>query len=354
VSESTSAAAPAKAPAPVLAVVIPYFQRQPGLLQACVRSVLAQRGVPPCHVIVVDDSSPHPAATELDGLAALHPNVVVFRQANAGPGAARNRGLDLVPAGTRFVAFLDSDDTWTEHLAADALTAFEHGADLFFANSSRYGADKPRFEWAASNAWQLEPQRHPAIDELRGLRLFDGDFFDFAVRRSGIISTSTLAYRFERFPALRFNTQLFNGQDRFFKLELAKLASRAAFSTRLGATEGQGINIFDSSQWGSSRSLTLLFNYIRLQRLILARIVLSPTQRDFVRGQLARTRRDLASTVLHMLRARTAFQPGLLRRIFAADPMSALMFMPNLVRALWTKLAAPRTTDPTKEANDVR
>ena len=119
---------------PSLAVVIPYYQRQPGLLLACVRSVLAQRGVPPCEVIVVDDASPHPAQAELAELLPVHPNVRIVRQENAGPGAARNRGLDSVRPGTAFVAFLDSDDCWHDDYAADALAAFAQGCDMFFAN----------------------------------------------------------------------------------------------------------------------------------------------------------------------------------------------------------------------------
>lgn len=323
-----------------ITVVIPYFQRQPGLLQACVRSVLAQEGVSPCQVIVVDDASPLPARQELADLLPIHPNVRVVEQANAGPGAARNRGLDSVEPGTEIVAFLDSDDCWHPHYAADALRAFDEGCDLFFANSRRYGTERPRFEWAHGTGRRLDPAQHTAIDAERCLYLFDGDFFDFAVHRSGIVSTSTLAYRFARLPQLRFNTQLFNGQDRFFKLQLAKAARRAAFGMRVSATEGQGINIFDSSQWGSEKGLTLLFNYIRLSRLILSEIELSPPQRAFVQQQLARSRADLAGTVAHLLRNGKGLQLGLLRRTFAADPASAWLFVPNLVRAGWRKLVA--------------
>lgn len=328
---------------PKVAVVIPYFQRQPGLLQACVRSVLAQQGVPPCRVIVVDDGSPLPAQQELAELLQAQATVRVVLQANAGPGAARNRGLDLVEPSTEIVAFLDSDDCWQPHFLADALTAFRQPeCDLFFANSSRYGADKPRFEWESRSGRQLRADEHDVLDRARGLHLFSGDFFDFAIHRSGIISTSTLAYRFARLPQLRFSTQLFNGQDRYFKLQLSQAARRAAFGTRISATEGQGVNIFDSSQWGSEKGLTLLLSYIRLAKLILSQLALSAPQRRFVQRQLSATRRNFALTAVHLWRKQGRLPAQLWRKTWATDPATAWLFVPHLLAAAARKLQPAR------------
>jgi len=322
---------------PWMAVVIPYYQRQPGLLRACVGSVLSQRGVPPCDVIVVDDSSPHPAAADLADLLPLHPQIRVVVQPNAGPGAARNRGLEAVRAGTRCVAFLDSDDVWLPAYAATAQAAFNAGADMFFANSVRYGNERTRFEWAHGSGWELAASDHEPVPGVEGLHLFSGSFFDFAIRRSGIISTSTLAFRFERLPDLRFESRLFNGQDRYFKLQLALRAQRCAFSLLVGATEGRGINIFDSSQWGSGKSLNLLLNYLRLTQLILAELPLSPAQRAYVVGQRAGFRADVASTVMHQLRGRIPVRRDLLLQCARTDPGVAWMFLPNVARALWRR-----------------
>jgi succinoglycan biosynthesis protein ExoW len=325
-----------------MAVVIPYYQRQPGLLQACVGSILAQQSVPPCEVIVVDDSSPHPATDELAELLPQHPQIRVIVQANAGPGAARNRGLAEVRPGTRFVAFLDSDDEWTPDYAATAQAAFEAGADLFFANSRRYGNERTRFEWAQGSGTELVAAEHEPIAGVEGLHLYQGDFFDFAIRRSGIISTSTLAFRFEHLPGLRFESRLFNGQDRFFKLQLAQHARRCAFGLRVGATEGRGINIFDSSQWGSGKSLNLLLNYLRLTQLILAELPLSASQRAHVLSQRADLRADVASTVMHQLRNRIPVRRDLLWQCVRADPGTGWMFVPNVVRALWRRVVGAR------------
>ena len=48
----------------MICVVIPYYQREPGILRRALASIAAQRDCPlPIHVIVVDDASPAPAAT---------------------------------------------------------------------------------------------------------------------------------------------------------------------------------------------------------------------------------------------------------------------------------------------------
>jgi succinoglycan biosynthesis protein ExoW len=326
-----------------VAVVIPYFQRQPGLLSASVQSVLAQQGASAAQIIVVDDASPHPARQELAAALPDSPQVQVVLQANAGPGAARNRGLDLVQPGTDIVAFLDSDDAWCPNFLADALTAFQQpDCDLFFANSIRFGADKPRFEWASRSGRQLVSAEHDVLDAARGLHMFRGDFFDFAVHRSGIISTSTLAYRFGQLTHLRFNTQLFNGQDRYFKLQLSQAARRVAFGTRVSATEGQGVNIFDSSQWGSEKGLTLLLSYIGLAKLILSELALTDSQRRFVQAQLDASRRNFAVTVVHLLRTQRRLPARLWRKTLAADPATAWLFFPNLLQAAARKLQPQR------------
>lgn len=322
-----------------IAVVIPYFQRQPGLLSACVHSVLTQQGASTAQIIVVDDASPHPAQQELCDLLRLHPHLRVVLQANAGPSAARNRGLDLVEPGTDVVAFIDSDDVWHSHFLADAAMAFlQPECDLYFANSSRYGTDKPRFEWESRSKRQLLAAEHEPLDEDRGLYLYRGDFFDFAVHHSAIISTSMLAYRFGRLPHLRFKTHLFHGEDRYFKLQLAQAARHAAFCTRVSAHEGQGVNIFDSSQWGSEKGLGMLLSYISLAKLILSSLVLTDSQRCFIRAQLSDSRRNFALTSVHLWRKHRRLPSQLWRKAWAVDPATLGLFVPNLLVASLGKL----------------
>lgn len=98
-----------------LVIVIPYFQRQPGVLQRALASVARQAGCPlPVRVLVVDDASPVPPEPELAAIAWPEGvRVEILRRPNGGPGAARNTGLDAAGADTLCVAFLDSDDAWS-------------------------------------------------------------------------------------------------------------------------------------------------------------------------------------------------------------------------------------------------
>ena len=85
-------------------VVIPAYNAA-RTIEAAVSSVLAQT-IPPELVFVVDDGSQDETAATVAGL----PAITLIRQANAGPGAARNRGAAL--SSSEWLAFLDADDTW--------------------------------------------------------------------------------------------------------------------------------------------------------------------------------------------------------------------------------------------------
>lgn len=92
-----------EASAPRFSVVIPAYNAAATLARA-LDSVLAQRW--PAHeVIVVDDGSADATAEVAAGFGA---RVKCVRQANAGPSAARNQGVQAATG--EWIAFLDADD----------------------------------------------------------------------------------------------------------------------------------------------------------------------------------------------------------------------------------------------------
>ncbi len=93
--------------APAFSVVIPVFNGS-GYLARAIESALAQE-LPPLEVIVVDDGSTDGSAGVADSFG---PPVRCVRQENAGPAAARNRGVAVSAAASGWVAFLDHDDLW--------------------------------------------------------------------------------------------------------------------------------------------------------------------------------------------------------------------------------------------------
>ncbi len=90
---------------PLISCIVPVYNGERYLKEA-LDSILAQT-YRPLEIIVADDGS-------TDGTASVVANygnrVRCLWQPNAGPAAARNRGLSLVQG--EFVAFLDADDLW--------------------------------------------------------------------------------------------------------------------------------------------------------------------------------------------------------------------------------------------------
>nr|WP_243760279.1 glycosyltransferase family 2 protein [Aestuariicella hydrocarbonica] len=318
-------------------IVIPYFQRERGILRRTIKSILEQQGVSHFMIMIVDDASPVPATEELADLLVSEPRLHILRQANAGPGAARNAGLDALPADTTYVAFVDSDDSWHPQFLAQAQAALDAGHDVFFANSQRSGFEHSRFQWQSEEQLNLDEQAHRAIDAHRSLYAFEGDFFDYAIHRSNIISTSALVYRRASNPDLRFNTHLFNGQDRLFKLSLCQTVQNIAFCPTVLVEEGRGINIFDNSQWGSPQALVLLPNYIKLSKYILKHLSLNKAQRKYVNRQLNDSRYAMLASCLHLLKAGKPIEWSRLWDTLRADPAFALHVLPNFLRLLATK-----------------
>jgi Glycosyl transferase family 2 len=102
---------------PLISVIVPVYNGAHFIAQA-IDSILAQN-YPCLEIIVVDDGSSDDIEAAITKLPV---DVRFFRQDNAGPAAARNRGIR--DASGDYIAFLDVDDLWP----ADNLRAL--GASL--------------------------------------------------------------------------------------------------------------------------------------------------------------------------------------------------------------------------------
>ena len=90
---------------PLVSCIVPVYGGEKYLSEAL--DSIASQTHQPIEIIVVDDGSTDASAV----VAAGHPSQPrSIRQANAGPAAARNRGVN--DARGEYVAFLDADDLW--------------------------------------------------------------------------------------------------------------------------------------------------------------------------------------------------------------------------------------------------
>ena len=100
-------------------IIMPLYNKA-STVERAVRSILAQT-MTDWRLIVVDDGSTDDGPQRVRAID--DPRIEIVTQANAGPGAARNAGLDRATA--PYVAFLDADDEWLPDYLSRALNAIE-------------------------------------------------------------------------------------------------------------------------------------------------------------------------------------------------------------------------------------
>ncbi|MEH6648948.1 MAG: glycosyltransferase family 2 protein [Motiliproteus sp.] len=320
-------------------VVIPFYQREKGILKKCVDSIINQNFKGEFDVCIVDDGSPVPARDEIPESYYNKYNINIISQENSGPAVARNTGLDNLSKSCEYIAFMDSDDWWDPSFIEIAVSTMNKGFDLFFVNTKREGIDGDRFGWHKSTGLDFNINNHNLIDKDKKIYEFKGDFFDYSILRSNILATSSTIFRKSRGSEIRFNKELFNGQDRLFKIHLSKNVRRVAFSPEFLVSEGAGVNIYDSSKWGADKSINLAANYIRLSKAILSEVELSPKQNENIYNKLHQSRFDFCASFLHLIKnSRGSIDWSIVKNAVKDDPVVLFKMFPSLARIILTKL----------------
>lgn len=314
----------------MITVVIPYFQREPGILRRALRSIASQVDCPlPVHVVVVDDSSPISAKAEVEAADPMPCPVSIIMQANGGPGAARNTGIAGAPMGTRYIAFLDSDDEWSPHHLSRAVAVLQAGFDFYFADLLQLGAAVTAFV----RAGRIDPAAHPLISGPHSnIHAYEGDMLDQIIR-GNVIGTSTVVYDAERFAGLRFKVEFFSaGEDYLFWLDIASAGARIAFSSECEATYGRGVNVYSGAGWGTDEHLRRIHDEVRFKKVMLRRYSLSAAQVTHIDGSITSLRGAFARDLVHRLSHRKKLPISLLAAHFRLDP-AALIQVPLVAAA---------------------
>lgn len=259
-------------------VVIPYYQRESGLLKRAVASIIAQSLSEQwlVEIIVVDDGSPSPARDERFDALPDQISIRIVEQENGGVGAARNAGISAADPATAYLAFLDSDDEWGPSHLQSAVAQLDAGADFYFDNNI---IDEGRDAFSYSAYMQV---KHGKLDLDRPfVGIMDGQEGFEAILHECLPHTSQVVYNFQRHSAVRFETHMRRaGEDQIFWLTLAHRSHRIAYSTAVNGNRGIGISIYrESLAWDSPNGLSRVADEILMRTTIRRKFDLTAGQK---------------------------------------------------------------------------
>jgi cellulose synthase/poly-beta-1,6-N-acetylglucosamine synthase-like glycosyltransferase len=196
-------------------VVIAAYQAA-DTVAAAIGSVLAQT-CDDFEVIVVDDGSSDETAKIAESIAAKDSRVQVHRQANGGPSAARNRGID---AGTgEYVSMLDSDDLWLPDYLHEMGRALDLDSGVGFAYTEAWAFDELSGRFLKTTAMA---RQHPPTQTLAHER-----FLSELIQRNFVYNAVTV-----RRAVLQevggYDTAMTHGEDYELWLRIANSGYNAA------------------------------------------------------------------------------------------------------------------------------
>ncbi|PRD42549.1 hypothetical protein C5748_15725 [Phyllobacterium phragmitis] len=332
----------------VVAVVIPFYQREKGILTRALRSVFAQdiAGDVRLKIVIVDDASPVSPAGEIDSIT-FDPGqqIELIVQENGGPGAARNRALAaLDPAEVSFVAFLDSDDEWkADHLRkAIATLSAAPDYDFYFCDHTRFNTDKSWFEESEIFQKWTKGEISPAPDRVPGLEniyQMPSRLAFSAFLTEYLSQTSTVVYRFSKFPEARFDTDLRSaGEDHMLWITLARKAGVAVFSTECNVICGQGVNIYFSAfDWNLPQTVDRYGYLVVFLTKLKRNFEIEQPDKQMIEARLAKFSKVYAYLLARSMAKGRAPNRTLLSKIFKLDPARILSLPLSLALMLKDK-----------------
>jgi succinoglycan biosynthesis protein ExoW len=188
----------------------------------------------------------------------------ILHRPNGGAGAARNTGLEAAGEAHRYIALLDSDDTWHPGHAETLVAALEQGFDVFFSDHDWPG------DYASAFA-QRSFCDGAAVPGQEGLFALSSAEALSAFLRCCPGQTSTIGWRRDIAPGLRFRTDLDPAEDLLFFCQLMSRAERICYTTEIDVSRGWGVSIYAGTMgWDTRGAVKRVCNSLRMRRQLLA------------------------------------------------------------------------------------
>lgn len=298
-------------------IIIPFYQRDDGILRRALASAFSQT-FDDFEVIVVDDQSPYSPADELAPLTEPErARITVVSQQNAGPGGARNTGLDHVAAETKYVAFLDSDDIWTPDHLENAFTAMQTlGGDCYWASIE--GGEEFDYHFGIASLEQIEGARR--LME-KPLVLDVPDVAGVMVNNWAFLHMSCMVIGRPLIETVRFDAALrLAAEDVLFFCDCMLAARKILLCADAGALRGEGVNIFHGVDNASPEFLKQQFiTWMALDRLE-SRFSARPREIATIKAHKSQARKQALWSQVGLLRQRRRPDFALLARWLLQDP----------------------------------
>ena len=197
---------------PRFSLIVPVYKVEE-YLPKCVESIRAQ-SCQDYELLLVDDGSPDRCPALCDAYAAQDPaHIRVIHQPNAGPGAARNRGID--EAEGDYIVFVDSDDYLSPETLEELRRAIgQTGADLY-----HFGAVVERNGRVIGQVREQVPINH-VTDLRQAPRYFFGTMAPWGkAYRRALFSDKSLRYPPQvRYEDIRLSVKLLARCERIVSL----------------------------------------------------------------------------------------------------------------------------------------
>lgn len=197
---------------PCFSLIVPVYKVEE-YLPKCVESIRAQ-SCQDYELLLVDDGSPDRCPALCDAYAAQDPaHIRVIPQPNAGPGAARNRGID--EAEGDYIVFVDSDDYLSPETLEELSRAIgQTGADLY-----HFGAFVERNGRVIGQVREQVPVNH-VTDLRQAPRYFFGTMAPWGkAYRRALFSDKSLRYPPQvRYEDIRLSVKLLARCERIVSL----------------------------------------------------------------------------------------------------------------------------------------